>query len=115
MSQIDEKLLNLQLGGNEATAELMKNYYTKLESDEKYLTIENAEANLATKDEVSALETKVSEEYVTITMLKGENTDDTDFMFVTQNQYSDDKEAASNKINTKEIETGKATVSEVII
>ena len=115
MSQIDEKLLNLQLGGNEATAELMKGYYTKLETDEKYLTIENAEANLATKDEVSALETKVSEEYVTITMLKGENTDDTDFMFVTQNQYSDDKEAASKKINTKEIETEKTTVSEVII
>lgn len=115
MSQIDEKLLNLQLEGNEATAELIKNYYDKTESDAKYLTIENAEANLATKDEVSALETKVSEEYVTITMLKGENTDDTDFMFVTQNQYSDDKEAASNKINTKEIETRKATVSEVII
>lgn len=115
MEQIDERLLNLQLGGNEATAELLKNYYTKNEADLQFLTIGSANTDLATKAEVKALETKIGEEYVTITMLKGENTEDTDFMFVTQNQYSEDKDAQAVKFESEEINSTKSTTSELII
>lgn len=115
MEQIDERLLNLQLGGNEATVELLKNYYTKNEADLQFLTIGSANTDLATKAEVKALETKIGEEYVTITMLKGENTEDTDFMFVTQNQYSEDKDAQAVKFESEEINSIKSTTSELII
>ena len=48
-------------------------------------------------------------------MLKGEDTEDTDFMFVTQTQYSDDKEAQALKFESEEINSNVSTTSELII
>lgn len=113
--QLDEIVAGLQSIGDYVTTEQIKNYYTITEIDSKFLTSANAETTYATKTDLTDLETKISKEYVTITMLKGENTEDTDFMFVTQTQYSDDKETQALKFESEEINSNVSTTSELII
>ena len=61
------------------------NYYTKDESDGLFVTKETAN------------------DYVTIEMLKGSNSEDDDFIFVTQNQYSKNREEDANEFTTKNL------------
>ena len=113
--QIDSIVTTLQPIGEYVTSEQIKSYYTKEEINNTFLTIDNATSTYATQQSLKDLETKISEEYVTITMLKGENTEDTDFMFVTQTQYAEDRESQALKFESKEIKSDISTTSELII
>ena len=113
--QIDDIVTTLQPIGEYVTSEQIKSYYTKEEINNTFLAIDNATSTYATQQSLKDLETKISEEYVTITMLKGENTEDTDFMFVTQTQYAEDRESQALKFESKEIKSDISTTSELII
>lgn len=113
--QIDDIVTTLQPIGEYVTSEQIKSYYTKEEVNNTFLTIDNAINTYATQQSLQDLETKISEEYVTITMLKGENTEDTDFMFVTQTQYAEDKETQALNFESKNIKSDVFTTSELII
>ncbi len=115
MKQIDSIVATLQQGGDYVTGDQLTGYYTSVQIDTKFSTIESSDNKYATKQSLEELETSISDNYVTKEMLKGSDTEDTDFMFVTQTQYSQDKEAFSDKIETNKVETSKITVSEIII
>lgn len=114
-SQIDNKLKDYQSTGDYVINDQLNNYYTIEQIDSNFLTKTHIESNYATKQNLTDLQTEISTNYVTITMLKGTDTDDTDFMFVTQSQYSDDKEAQALKIQSNEIISTKTTTSEITI
>ncbi len=114
-TQIDNKLKDYQSTGDYVINDQLNNYYTIEQIDSNFLTKTYIESNYATKQNLTDLQTEISTNYVTITMLKGTDTDDTDFMFVTQSQYSDDKEAQALKIQSNEIISTKTTTSEITI
>lgn len=114
-TEINNKLKEYQSSGNYVVNDQLNNYYTIEQINSNFLTKTHIESNYATKQNLTDLQTEISTNYVTITMLKGTDTDDTDFMFVTQSQYSDDKAAQALEIQSNEIISTKTTTSEITI
>lgn len=85
-------------------SELTDNHYTKADSDAKYETIEN----------LNTFKEEVATNYVTKSDLKG-NTEDNDFIFVTQNTYTADKTANSQEFTSNVLNTTQLNISEVQI
>lgn len=99
----------------ESVNTLTENVYSKEVADSTFQTIEAANATYSTKEELTALSDSVTENFVTKEMLKGSETEDDDFIFVTQTQYSTDKEAQALKFETDELSADSAVISELNI
>ena len=99
IQQIDDIVTSLQVGTNDQ----LSGYYTNAQTDAKFLSKNEAIDTYATKLDLQNLESEIEETYVTIAMLKGNESDDDDFMFVTQKQYSQDKDTLAQEISTKKI------------
>lgn len=102
-SYIDEELSKLQISGDYVTQEDIKSYYKSEEVDNKFITAELANQTFATQQSVTDLSDLVKSDYVKKSDLKGEDTGDEDFIFVTQSTYTKDKEALAESITTKEV------------
>lgn len=76
-------------------------YISKLLSN--YYTINSANDTFVDKQSFENFKTEVTEDYVTKEMLKGSDTEDTDFIFVTQKQYSDDNKAKALEFTTQKL------------
>lgn len=114
-SYIDEELSKLQISGEYVTQEDIKSYYTSEEVDNKFITSELANQTFATQQSVTDLSDLVESDYVKKSDLKGEDTGDEDFIFVTQSTYIKDKEALAESITTKELSSDKVNTGEVTI
>ena len=99
IQQIDDIVTSLQAGTNDQ----LSGYYTNAQTDAKFLSKNEAIDVYSTKSDLQNLESEIEQNYVTIAMLKGDNSEDDDFMFVTQNQYSQDKDSLAQEISTKKI------------
>lgn len=93
----------LQKGGDYITSDQILEYYTRNQANEIFQTIDYSEKTYATKQTVDDLTKNVTDNYVTIEMLKGSDTEDDDFMFVTQTQYSQNRESDAVKFETEEL------------
>ena len=102
-SYIDEELSKLQISGEYVTQEDIKSYYKSEEVDNKFITAELANQTFATQQSVTDLSDLIESDYVKKSDLKGEDTGDEDFIFVTQSTYTKDKEALAESITTKEL------------
>ena len=96
-------IATLQEGGDYITSEQILEYYTRNQANEKFQTIAYSEETYATKQSVEELSKNVEDNYVTIEMLKGTDAEDDDFMFVTQTQYSQNRESDAVKFETEEL------------
>ena len=114
-SNIDEELSKLQISGEYVTQEDIKSYYKSEEVDNKFITAELANQTFATQQSVTDLSDLVESDYVKKSDLKGEDTGDEDFIFVTQSTYTKDKEALAESITTKELSSDKVNTGEVTI
>ena len=114
-SYIDEELSKLQISGEYVTQEDIKSYYKSEEVDNKFITAELANQTFATQQSVTDLSDLVESDYVKKSDLKGEDTGDEDFIFVTQSTYTKDKEALAESITTKELSSDKVSTAEVTI
>ena len=114
-SYIDEELSKLQISGEYVTQEDIKSYYKSEEVDNKFITAELANQTFATQQSVTDLSDLVESDYVKKSDLKGEDTGDEDFIFVTQSTYTKDKEALAESITTKELSSDKVNTGEVTI
>lgn len=114
-TEIDDIVKTLQQSGDYVTSDQLTGYYTSTQIDSKFLTIEAATTTYATQQSLADLETKISEEYVTKEMLKGSDTEDEDFIFITQTQYSSDKEAQAKEFSTEKLNSPNITTSEITI
>lgn len=114
-SYIDEELSKLQISGEYVTQEDIKSYYKSEEVDNKFITAELANQTFATQQSVTDLSDLVESDYVKKSDLKGEDTGDEDFIFVTQSIYTKDKEALAESITTKELSSDKVNTGEVTI
>lgn len=99
----------------EQVAEQFGTVYTKEESDSLFQTIENANATYSTKEELETLSTTITENFVTKEDLKGSDTEDEDFIFVTQTQYNKDRDAQAVELTTGNLIADSTTISEVNI
>lgn len=112
--QIDNIIKELQT--KEDSNAQIQSYYTKDESDEKFLTKDDASSTYATQTSVQDLETNISTNYVTKSQLQGGDGLDGDvFKFVTESKYAQDRESDAAKFSTNELESPKITTSELII
>lgn len=111
-TEIDDIINNLQ---NYIISDTLSNYYTSAHIDSTYITAQAASETYATKQELSNLQNIINEDFVTIEMLKGENSEDDDFMFVTQNQYSTDREAQALAFQSESISAETLTTTELIL
>lgn len=114
-SYIDEELSKLQISGEYVTQEDIKSYYKSEEVDNKFITAELANQTFATQQSVTDLSDLIESDYVKKSDLKGEDTGDEDFIFVTQSTYTKDKEALAESITTKELSSDKVNTAEVTI
>lgn len=114
-SYIDEELSKLQVSGEYVTQEDIKSYYKSEEVDNKFITTELANQTFATQQSVTDLSDLVESDYVKKSDLKGEDTGDEDFIFVTQSTYTKDKEALAESITTKELSSDKVNTEEIVI
>lgn len=91
--------------------------YTKQEADEKFLSKTDAESTYATKQSVTDLSDKITEEYVTKESLRGDSpeTGSDDFIFVTQKKYSEDQAAAAKEFNTELLKSNAVETSDITI
>lgn len=89
--------------------------YTKEESDSLFQTIEVADNTYSTKEELETLSATISENFVTKEDLKGSDTEDEDFIFVTQSQYLKDKDEDSKEFTTENLIANSTTISEINI
>lgn len=112
-TEIDDIVKTLQQSGDYVTNDQLVGYYTSIQIDSKFLTIEDATNTYATQQSLLNLENKVSNEYVTKAMLKGSDTEDEDFIFITQNQYSSDKETQAKEFSTKKLITSEVTIQKI--
>lgn len=101
-SEINDKLSKLQVGGDYVTGELIKDYYNKTEINSNFHTKEYSDNTYATKETVDDL-TESLTNYVTKEDLKGSDSDDTDYKFVTQTEYSQDKSNNSMNFETQNL------------
>lgn len=114
-TEIDDIVETLQQSGDYVTNDQLTGYYTNTQIDSKFLTVETAASTYATQQSLIDLGTKISDEYVTKEMLKGSDTEDEDFIFITQTQYSSDKEAQAKEFSTEKLNSLNITTSEVTI
>ena len=114
-SYIDEEHSKLQISGEYVTQEDIKSYYKSEEVDNKFITAELANQTFATQQSVTDLSDLIESDYVKKSDLKGEDTGDEDFIFVTQSTYTKDKEALAESITTKELSSDKVNTAEVTI
>jgi hypothetical protein len=61
------------------------------------------------------LSATISENFVTKEDLKGSDTEDEDFIFVTQSQYLKDKDEDSKEFTTENLIANSTTISEINI
>ena len=107
--QIDNKL------DTKVSKEDIKEYYTSQQVDDKFSTKEHSEETYATKQGLTDLTKTIEDNYVTKEMLKGNDSTDTDYMFVTQTEYSKDKENNSIEFNTNSLISNTASISQLNI
>ena len=93
--QVDEIVASLQQSGDYVTKEEIKDY--------------------ATKQELTDLSDQIAKDYVTKESLKGGDTEDEDFIFVTQKKYQEDKDAAAEEFNTKLLKSTSVETSDLTI
>ena len=110
--EIDKMIASLQMSGDYITPDQLISYYTMSQTDALFLKAEDAANTYATIDRVVTLESKLSEEYVTIEMLKGSDTEDDDFIFIKGSQYEEDKAAEAIQFETENLVTSQLTFSE---
>ena len=112
---IDKVVATLQDKGDYVLLNQLNDYYTKVESDELFLTKTDAQSTYATGVDLESLAQDVASNYVLKSDLRPdpENPgDDDDFIFVTQKAYSDDKEALAKSFETEEFTTSKIILKE---
>lgn len=112
---IKKLLEGYQPKGEYATSEQVKNCYTKEESNSKFQTIEFSDSNYATKSELETFSEQVASDYVRIDWLKEDGSDDTDFKFVTQNEYNSDKNNLAISFNTQDLTAQDAYICQLNI
>ena len=93
---------SLNTSVTELISNISNNYITAEQISETYATIESLKQ---VDDKFSEYYTaeKTDELFVTKESLRGDLEGEDDFVFVTQNQYNQDKENSANKISTKEL------------
>ena len=116
---IDKVVATLQDKGDYVLLNQLNDYYTKVESDDLFLTKTDAQATYATGVDLESLAQDVASNYVLKSDLRPdpENPgDDDDFIFVTQKAYSDDKEALAEAMaasfETEDFTTSKITLKD---
>lgn len=92
--------LNIQ--NTYATLELT---YSTEQTDEKFLTKEDAASTYNTQEEFNALQETLESDYVLKSDLKRPGMEDDDYFFITYNEYNQDKEAEAKEFNTELLKT----------
>lgn len=111
-ADIDNILASLQGKGDYVLITQLENYYTKEQSDALYLTKTNASETYATNENLTQLAENIENNYVTKDDLKSGESEDEDFIFVTQKTYTADKEANAKEFSSEHLITSKVTVNE---
>lgn len=111
-ADIDNILASLQGKGDYVLITQLENYYTKEQSDALYLTKTNASETYATNENLTQLAENIENNYVTKDDLKSGESEDEDFIFVTQKTYTADKEANAKEFSSQHLITSKVTVNE---
>lgn len=111
-ADIDNILASLQGKGDYVLITQLENYYTKEQSDALYLTKTNASETYATNENLTQLAETIENNYVTKDDLKSGESEDEDFIFVTQKTYTADKEANAKEFSSEHLTTSKVTVNE---
>lgn len=114
-SDIDKIVATLQNKGDYVLLSQLQNYYTKDESDDKFLSKNSASELYATGEALTQLESKIESDYVTKESLKSGESDDEDFIFVTQKTYTADKEANAEQFSTKQLVTNNVTLKDIAL
>ena len=111
-ADIDNIMASLQGKGDYVLITQLENYYTKEQSDALYLTKTNASETYATNENLTQLAENIENNYVTKDDLKSGESEDEDFIFVTQKTYTADKEANAKEFSSEHLITSKVTVNE---
>lgn len=111
-ADIDNIMASLQGKGDYVLITQLENYYTKEQSDALYLTKTNASETYATNENLTQLAETIENNYVTKDDLKSGESEDEDFIFVTQKTYTADKEANAKEFSSEHLTTSKVTVNE---
>ena len=111
-ADIDNIMASLQGKGDYVLITQLENYYTKEQSDALYLTKTNASETYATNENLTQLAENIENNYVTKDDLKSGESEDEDFIFVTQKTYIADKEANAKEFSSEHLITSKVTVNE---
>ena len=109
---IDNIIASVQGKGDYVVLSQLENYYTKVQADEIFLTKVQAEEVYATNQEVNQLAENIENNYVTKESLKSGESDDEDFIFVTQKTYSADKDLAAEEFTTEHLISSKISIAE---
>ena len=111
-TDIDKIVDTLQGKGDYVLLTQLENYYDKTESDTTFLSKTEASETYATSTALSQLATDIESNYVTKDSLKSEDSEDEDFIFVTQKAYQADKDANAAEFTSDHLVTSTITINE---